>query len=251
MKKQKRRVLAVLAVAGMACAPAGSLLASGDENALESAGVNIKDIAALQRGARIFVNYCLSCHSANYMRYNRLAEDLDLGEEMVMRNLVFSDAKIGATMSIALDPEDASIWFGKVPPDLSVRGRSRGADWLYNYLRSFYQDDSGGWNNAVLPNASMPHVLWQLQGIQKPVYTTHSEDGVEIRLIDHLELVSPGRLSPEQYDETVRDLVTYLEYMGEPAKLIRKNIGIWVMLFLAVFAFLAYLLKSEYWRDIH
>ncbi len=155
---------------------------------LEHANVNIRDTAATQRGAKLFVNYCLSCHSASYMRYNRLAEDLGLDEELVMDNLVFSDVKIGETMDIAMRPEDAEAWFGKVPPDLSVISRSRGADWLYTYLLTFYQDETGGWNNLVLPNASMPHVLWQLQGIQKPVYATH--DGHEV--IDHLALVEAG-----------------------------------------------------------
>ncbi len=229
---------------------ASSVHAAGGDH-LEPAGVNIKDIAALQRGAKVFVNYCLSCHSANYMRYNRLSEDLGLSEEVVMENLVFAEVKIGDTMSIAMHADDAERWFGKTPPDLSVRGRSRGADWLYAYLRSFYQDESGHWNNRVLPNASMPHVLWRLQGIQTPVFTKSSEEEPGVIEIDHLVLTTPGILTPDEYDNTVRDLVTYLEYMGEPAKLKRKKIGVWVILFLVVFAFLAYLLKAEYWRDIH
>ena len=229
----------------------GVVLAAGGEAELEPAGTNIDDVAALQRGARLFVNYCLSCHSAKYMRYNRLVEDLGLSEAMVMRNLVFRDAKIGDVMSIAMRPEDAEAWFGKEPPDLSLSGRSRGVDWLYGYLRSFYRDDSGNWNNVLLPNASMPHVLWELQGIQTPVYHTVTEGEVEMQVIDRLELSEPGRLSAEAYDDSVRDLVTFMEYLGEPAKQQRKRIGIWVMLYLAVFAFVAWLLKSEYWRDVH
>ena len=241
-----------LACALAICAMVSPLVAgAAGGTALEPVGINISDTAALQRGARIFVNYCLSCHSADYMRYIRLSEDLGMSEEMVMRNLVFADAKIGETMSIAMDPEDAEDWFGQAPPDLSLRGRSRGADWLYAYLRSFYQDENGGWNNTVLANAAMPHVLWKLQGIQKPVYATHIEGGIEMQVIEHLELAVPGQMSPEEYDATVRDLVTFLDYLGEPAKLKRKNIGIWVMLYLAVFTFLAYLLKAEYWRDVH
>lgn len=224
--------------------------AAGDAGELEPAGINIQDLAALQRGAGVFVNYCLSCHGAQYMRYNRLSEDLGLSEDVVMDKLVFADAKIGEIMRIAMNEDDAERWFGQVPPDLSLVGRSRGADWLYGYMRAFYQDESGGWNNLLLPNATMPHVLWQLQGIQTPVYA-ETEDGKEGPLvIDHLELTTPGILTPEEYDNTVRDLVTFLDYLGEPAKLKRKNIGIWVMLFLAVFAFLAYLLKAEYWRDV-
>lgn len=216
---------------------------------LEHSGVNIKDMAALQRGAGMFVNYCLSCHSADYMRYIRLSEDLGLSEELVMESLVFTDAKIGGTMSIAMDGEDAELWFGKAPPDLSVIGRSRRPDWLYTYMKSFYQDESGGWNNTLMPNVSMPHVLWQMQGIYTEVAGEgdgHGEAGAV-----HLELTTPGSMSPEEYDSAVRDLVTFLDYLGEPAKLKRKNIGVWVILFLAVFAFLAYLLKAEYWRDVH
>lgn len=215
--------------------------------ALMHADVNVRDTAAIQRGARLFVNYCLSCHSASYMRYNRLAEDLGLDEDVVMDNLVFADVKIGETMDIAMQPEDAEAWLGKVPPDLSLHSRSRGADWLYTYLMTFYQDESGSWNNRVLPNASMPHVFWQLQGIQKPVYA--SQDGQDV--VDHLVLAEPGLQTPEEYERTVRDLVTFMEYLGEPAKLVRKDVGIWVLLFLAAFALLAYALKAEYWRDVH
>ena len=215
--------------------------------ALEHANVNVRDTAASQRGAKLFVNYCLSCHSASYMRYSRLAEDLNLSEELVMENLVFADVKIGETMDIAMPQESAEAWFGKAPPDLSLVARSRGADWLYTYLLTFYQDESGGWNNLALPNASMPHVLWQLQGIQKPVYATH--DGHEA--IDHLTVAKRGLQSPEEYEDTARDLVTFLEYLGEPAKVKRKNIGVWVLLFLTLFALVAYALKVEYWRDVH
>jgi len=215
---------------------------------LEPSGVNIKDTAALQRGAKLFVNYCLSCHSANYMRYKRLSEDLGLSEEVVMDNLVFADRKIGDTMAITMSAEDAEDWFGKAPPDLSLVGRSRGADWLYAYMRSFYRDESGGWNNTVLDNAAMPHVLWELQGIQEAVF---HEDEHSARVFDRFELAQPGRQSPEEYEHTVRDLVTFLDYLAEPAKMKRAEIGIWVILFLAVLAFLTYLMKAEYWRDVH
>lgn len=221
-------------------------LAAGDA-ALLHADVNLRDTAASQRGAKLFVNYCLSCHAASYMRYNRLAEDLDLGEELVMENLVFADAKIGDTMEVAMRPDDAVNWLGKEPPNLSLIARSRGADWLYTYFLTFYRDESGAWNNLTFPNASMPHVLWQLQGIQEPVYA--DQDGH--RVIESLELAKPGLQTPAEYEETVRDLVTFLEYLGEPAEVKRKNVGIWVMLFLALFALLAYALKAEYWRDVH
>lgn len=225
----------------------GQLAAAGGGAHLEHSEVNVRDLGAVQSGAKWYVNYCMSCHSAQYMRYNRLSEDLNLSKEQVLNNLVFSDAKIGDTMSIAMRPADATQWLGKAPPDLSLISRSRGNDWLFTYLKSFYQDESGGWNNLVLPNASMPHVMWQLQGIQKPVYTTQGD----IEVVDHLVLVSEGLQTPEEYETTVRELVTFLDYLSEPAKLQRKSIGIWVMLFLTLFAFVAYLLKAEYWRDVH
>ncbi len=219
---------------------------------VEHSGVNINDTASLQRGAKWYINYCLGCHSISYMRYNRLAEDLGLSEEMVMQNLVFSDAKFADTMDIAMDADQANSWFGKTPPDLSLIGRSRGADWLFSYLRSFYQDESGGWNNTLLANASMPNVLWRLQGIQKPVYRQEtSKSGFTHEVIDHFELTTPGTQSPQEFEETARDIAAFLDYVGEPAKLKRKEIGIWVILFLVLFTFIAYLLKVEYWRDVH
>ena len=219
---------------------------------LEHSGANINDTASLQRGAKWFVNYCMGCHTISYMRYNRLAEDLGLSEEMVMENLVFGDAKFGETMDIAMDEDQAKSWFGKTPPDLSLIGRSRGSDWLYSYLRGFYQDETGGWNNTLLPNASMPNVLWRLQGIQTPVYRQEtSESGFTHDVIDHFQLTTPGTQSPHEFEETARDIAAFLEYAGEPAKLQRKGVGVWVILFLALFTFIAYLLKVEYWRDVH
>ena len=170
---------------------------------------------------------------------------------MVMNNLVFSDAKFGEPMTNAMTKEAGELFFGKAPPDLSLVGRSRGADWIYNYLINFYQDDSGGWNNTILENAAMPHVLWQLQGIQEPVYETHMEGDMEVRKVVSLELVEPGVMGEEEYKTAMRDLTAFLDYVGEPIQLKRKKIGVWVMAFLAVFAFLAFLLKAEYWRDVH
>ncbi len=228
-----------------------TLSASGGAG-VEHSGANIEDTASLQRGAKWYVNYCLGCHTLSYQRYNRLAEDLDLSEEMVMQNLVYSDAKFADTMNIAMDPEQAEAWFGKTPPDLSLIGRSRGADWVFSYLRGFYQDENGGWNNTLLPNASMPHVLWRLQGIQTPVYRTETtESGFTHEVIDHFELSTSGTQSPEEFEGTARDIAAFLEYVGEPAKLKRKGVGVWVILFLVLFTFIAYLLKVEYWRDVH
>lgn len=243
----KTKLIAVFISLAALVATVAPAFAAGGGN-LQHANVNIRDTAAAQRGARLFVNYCMSCHAASYMRYNRLAEDLGLAEDAVMENLAFADVKIGETMDIAMRPGDAEKWLGKVPPDLSLISRSRGADWLYTYLLTFYQDSSGGWNNQTLPNASMPHVMWQLQGIQKPVYATDAE-GHEA--VDHLVLHKPGLQTPEEYEGSVRDLVTFLEYLGEPAQIKRKNTGVWVLLFLAFFTMIAYLLKAEYWRDVH
>lgn len=233
--------------------PAASIsVSAAGGGALEHSGVNVNDTASLQRGAKWYVNYCLGCHSISYMRYNRLAEDLDLSEDMVMQNLVFSNSKFGETMDIAMDPEQAKKWFGKTPPDLSLTGRSRGADWLYAYLRGFYQDETGGWNNTLLANASMPHVLWKLQGIQTPMYRQETDEaGFTHDVIDHLVVTTPGTQSAEEFDETARDIAAFLTYAGEPAQLKRKGIGVWVIIFLAFFTFIAYLLKAEYWRDVH
>lgn len=233
--------------------PVASTTASAAAGAgLEHSRTNISDTASLQRGAKWYVNYCLGCHTISYMRYNRLAQDLNLSEENVMQNLVYSDAKFGETMDIAMDPEQAKAWFGKTPPDLSLIGRSRGSDWVFSYLLSFYQDENGGWNNSILPNASMPHVLWRLQGIQTPVYRQEtSESGFTHEVIDHFELTTPGTQSVEEFEETARDIAAFLEYAGEPAQLKRKAVGAWVILFLVVFTFIAYLLKAEYWRDVH
>lgn len=242
--KTKITIVWLSFVASMILSTAAPAAGGGD---LMQANVNVRDTAALQRGARLYVNYCFACHAAGYMRYNRLAEDLGLSEEMVMENLMFADAKIGDTMDIAMRPDDAEAWLGKTPPDLSLIARSRGVDWLYTYMMTFYQDETGDWNNQALPNASMPHVLWQLQGIQKPVYANH--DGEEV--IEKLVIEQPGLQTPEEYQGTVRDLVAFLEYVAEPAKLKRKNVGIWVLLFLALFTLVAYALKDEYWRDVH
>ena len=233
--------------------PAASFTASASSGAgIEHSGANIRDTASLQRGAKWYVNYCMGCHSLQYMRYNRLAEDLGLSEDMVMQNLVFSNAKFAETMDITMLPEQSTSWFGKTPPDLSLIGRSRGADWVYSYLRGFYQDENGDWNNTLLPNLSMPHVLWSLQGIQTPVYRQETnESGFTHEVIDHFELTRSGSQSPEEFAETARDIAAFLDYAGEPAKLKRKSVGVWVIMFLVLFTFLAYLLKAEYWRDVH
>lgn len=227
--------------------------AAGGGGRLEPAHVNVHDRASLQRGARLFVNYCAGCHEARFMRYQRLAADLGLEEAQVANYLNFTGAPIGATMLNGMDPEQAAAWFGAAPPDLSLTARAKygGADWIYTFLKSFYVDESRplGWNNKLLVNASMPHVLWELQGIQRPIYAEGHQG--EAAHVERLELVQPGKLSPEEYDRAIRDIAAFMTYMSEPAVLQREALGVWVILYLALFTLLAWLLKREYWRDVH
>ena len=215
---------------------------------LDKAPVNLADQDSLQRGARMFVNYCLNCHSAGSMRYSRL-QDLGLTEDQIKDNLLFAAEKPGETMKVSMAKSDAKLWFNATPPDLSVIARSRGADWLYTYLRGFYRDNSTltGWNNTVFDKVAMPHVMWSLQGEMVPRYKKTGEHEV----IERLELVKPGSMALAEYDAMVADLVNYLVWMGEPAQLQRKQLGVIVLIFLAVFFVVAYYLKKEFWKDIH
>ena len=232
-------------------------LAAGDQVKLDRAPINEEDQASLQRGARHFVNYCLNCHSANYMRFNRL-RDIGLTEQQILDNLVFTGVKVGEVMKIAMDPKDAKNWFGAMPPDLSVTARSRasadgsGADWLYTYLRSFYRDAERptGWNNTVYPNVGMPHALWELQGEQVLVERKVQGEGF-MKTGMALKLDKPGTLSAAEYDQMAADLVNYLVFMGEPVRSDRKTIGMFVLLALGVLFIFAYALKKEYWKDVH
>jgi ubiquinol-cytochrome c reductase cytochrome c1 subunit len=229
-------------------------LASGEGPHLDAANIDLGDQASLQRGAKYFVNYCLSCHSAKYQRYNRMAKDLGLTEDEVINNLMFTTDKIGDTMNISMITEQGKAWFGNPPPDLSVLIRARGVDYIYTYLRSFYLDENRpfGVNNTVFPDVAMPHVLWELQGTQKAVYKTEKDaNGNEHEVFEGFEPVTPGTLSAEEYDQVARDLTAFLSYVGEPIQMQRKAMGKWVLLFIAVFFVLAYLLKKEYWKDIH
>jgi ubiquinol-cytochrome c reductase cytochrome c1 subunit len=215
---------------------------------LDKAPVDLTDHESLQRGARMFVNYCLNCHSAGSMRYSRL-QDLGLTEDQIKDNLLFAAEKPGEPMKVGMTKADGKAWFGATPPDLSVIARSRGTDWLYTYLRSFYRDDTRttGWNNVVFDKVGMPHVMWSLQGEMAPVYR---KDG-EHEVIDRLELVKPGSVTLAEYDAMVGDLVNYLAWMGEPAQVQRKQLGLIVLAFLAVFFVVAYYLKKEFWKDVH
>lgn len=215
--------------------------------------VDLSDRTSLQRGAKTFVNYCLSCHSAAYMRYNRMGKDLGISEDVLKTNFMFGTDKVGDTMKIAMRESDADSFFGVVPPDLSVIARSRGADWLYSYFKTFYVDESRpfGVNNLTFKDVGMPHVFWQLQGSQRLTTTDHEEGTHHIPTYEDLELINHGSQTGDEYDQTVRDLVNFLVYLGEPIKLKRSKIGVWVMLYLFVFMIITYLLKKEYWRDVH
>ena len=216
---------------------------------------NLDSKTNLQRGARTFVNYCLSCHSASFMRYSRLADDLGLSKDVVEKNLMFTTDKIGDPMQVAMKPADAEQWFGVAPPDLSVIARARGADWLYSFLMSFYRDDKRptGVNNLYFPETAMPAVLSRLQGVQVKAAASgeHAAAHGEGHAAPMLELAMAGQQTPEEYAATVRDLVSFMVYLGEPAKLVRYKIGFWVLAFLFVLFIATYLMKREYWKDVH
>jgi len=215
------------------------------------------DLGALQNGAKLFVNYCLNCHAAAFMRYNRLT-DIGLTEQQIKDNLLFATDKVGETMKVAMSPKQGKDWFGGNPPDLTVIARSRagsqgsGADYLYTYLRTYYRDDTKatGWNNLAFPGVAMPHVLWEMQGVREPQYETHASHGHDVEIFKGWKQVSPGTMTPLQYDQSVSDLVGYLQWMGEPAQNTRVRVGAWVLLFLCMFTFVAWRLNAAFWKDV-
>jgi len=251
--KFAKKLIAVLAlVPGLAFASEGGF-------PLERAP-DRHDLSSLQNGAKLFVNHCLNCHSASSMRYNRL-RDLGLTEEQIKNNLLFSQDKVGGMMTTALRPDDAKAWFGAVPPDLSVIARAKsspsgtGADYLYTYLRTFYKDDTRptGWNNMVVPNVAMPHVLWQQQGVRQAKFEETEdphEHGKKIHKFAGFEQVTPGTMSQQEFDTATADLVAYLSWMAEPAQGQRKKLGVIVLIFLSIFAFLAWRLNESYWKEV-
>lgn len=233
---------------------------SSSEVELQKANTDIQDQASLQKGAKLFVNYCMGCHSAKYVRFQRIGKDLGLDDDFLKENLMFSAEKVGETMTIAMNEDDGKKWFGVTPPDLSVIARARGTDWLYTYLLSFYLDSSRplGVNNLVFKDVGMPHVLWELQGWQQAVHKTVTDKNGQPHEVVELELVDKDKMTEkelktkiEHYRQDVRDLVNFLDYIGEPAKLQRYSLGPWVILFLVIFGGFAYALKKEYWRDVH
>lgn len=250
----KKIILTLAAVLGLAV---GSAFAAGGGIPLDKAPAKTNDLASLQNGAKVFVNYCLSCHSAAFMRFNRL-KDIGLTDQQIKDNLLFTTDKVGETMKAAIDPKQAKSWFGANPPDLTVIARSRsgaggpGADYLYTYLRTYYRDESKptGWNNLVFPNVGMPHVLWELQGDRRPVFEDHESHGHKTQVFKGWEQVRPGLMTPLQYDQAIGDLVNYMQWMAEPAQNTRKRIGVWVLIFLGIFTVIAWRLNAAFWKDV-
>jgi len=244
MLTKKIVLLAVLVAPGAAYAASTAHL--------DHADVDISNTASLQRGARNYVSYCLGCHSAKYVRWNRVAADLGIDEKDLEQHLLPAGAKAFDTMQSAMPAAQATAWFGVAPPDLSLIARSRGVDYLYTFLRTFYADPARptGVNNLVLPNTAMPHVLAPVQGVKVARIELVTRDGKTEEHIAGLAEGTPGELSEAEYDEFVRDTVNFLDYMGEPIKAKRQSMGVWVVLFLLVFWFMTYLLKKEYWKDI-
>lgn len=266
MKKQ----LLTLIVAWL---PVAVLAAGGGGWPLDDFEADLTDKASLQRGVKVYMNYCMGCHSLQYSRYERVANDLDIPHDLAEANLIFDpDTKIGSLMTNAMAEEDAKKWFGAAPPDLSLVARSRSPEWLYTYLRTFYRDESRpyGVNNKVFPDVAMPHVLLELQGVQEcapgrvhapnggilrdPLTgedVLYDESGKPLNPCGKLVLAEEGKLSPKEFDTLVYDLVNFLEYVAEPMQMQRERIGIYVLLFLALFFIFAYLLNREYWKDVH
>jgi ubiquinol-cytochrome c reductase cytochrome c1 subunit len=248
--RHKAGILALLAA--VLAVPAASFAAGGGAQ-LAQAGNDIHNQASLQRGARNFVNYCLGCHAAKYVRYNRMAADIGLSEQQMIDHLMFTGDSPHQTMTNAMNPAEARKWFGVAPPDLSLIARSKGPDYVYTFLRSFYADPTKatGANNLALPGTAMPHVLWQLQGMQDAVWEGHTDaQGNVQRHFKEFKLSSPGTMSPDEFDTFVRDTVNFLEYIGEPVQARRQSLGYVVIAFLVFFTLLAYALKKEYWKDV-
>jgi ubiquinol-cytochrome c reductase cytochrome c1 subunit len=249
----KKLILTLIAALGFV---AGANASEGGM-AWDKAPNKTNDLVALQNGAKLFVNYCLNCHSAAFMRYNRL-KDIGLSDQQIKDNLLFTTEKVGETMKAAIDPKQAKDWFGGNPPDLTLIARSRsgaggtGADYVYTYMRTFYRDDTKatGWNNLAYPNIAMPHVMWELQGERKPVFEEREEHGHKVSVLKGWQQVTPGTMTPLQYDQAMGDLVGYLQWMAEPAQNTRLRVGVWVLLFLLCMTFVAWRLNAAFWKDV-
>ena len=265
----KKVIASVVFALSAALVPVSSAMASGDAVPLQKADIDVHNKQSLQRGAKYFVNYCMGCHSLNFSRYNRMATDLGLTPEQVQANMIFTrtdgePTKVGELMKNGMSAKYGEAAFGNPPPDLSLVGRSRGGDWIYSFLNAFYKDSTRpfGVNNTVFPSVGMPHVLWELQGYQEMQHEDEQE-GEQVagghggagggggHAGPMLTLAEPGQVSPLEFEQITRDLTNFLVYVGEPSQLHRKSYGVWVMLFLALFAVVAYFLKKEYWKDVH
>lgn len=263
MKKIRVIFFALLSMA----ASVNAFAAGGGNVVLDTVPLNMNDKTSLQNGAKLFVNYCLSCHSAEYSRYKRVAEDLEIPLALLKENMMFTTDKAGDLMKTTMPVEDAQRWFGVAPPDLSLVSRVRKPNWVYTYLRAFYQDETSpsGWNNSLFENVAMPHALFELQGVQRLVgkvdpaesyagdaHAAEGEDGgLKVVGDAKFELVHEGMLSPAEFDRAMMDLTAFLVYLAEPALLQRKSIGVYTLTFLILLMGLCYLLKKEYWRDVH
>ncbi|HSV57542.1 MAG TPA: cytochrome c1 [Variovorax sp.] len=250
MKKLILTLIAALGIVTGAQASEGGIV-------WDKAPNKTNDMVSLQNGAKLFVNYCLNCHSAAYMRYNRL-QDIGISEKQIKENLLFTTDKVGETMQANINARQAKDWFGTVPPDLTLVARSRaghggtGADYLYTYLRTFYRDESKatGWDNLVFPSVAMPNVMWELQGDRRPVYKEVVEHGHKVRVVSGFEQVTPGTMTPLQFDNAVGDLVNYMQWMAEPAQNTRVRVGVWVLLFLSLALVFVWRLNAAYWKDV-
>jgi ubiquinol-cytochrome c reductase cytochrome c1 subunit len=250
----KKLILTVMLAFGLV---AGAQAAGGEGLAWDKAPSRTNDLPALQNGAKLFVNYCLNCHSAAFMRFNRL-QDIGLSEQQIKDNLLTVTDRVGDVMKAPIDPKEAKEWFGGVPPDLTLIARSRaghggtGADYLYTYMRTFYRDAEKptGWNNLTFPDVGMPHVLWELQGEREPQWATEKQHGHDVKIFKGWKQVAPGAMTPLQYDQAVGDLVGYLQWMAEPAQNQRVRIGAWVMLFLGVLLVIVWRLNAAFWKDV-
>jgi len=247
----------IITALSLVVALVGGAHAAGSSFPLDKAPARTNDVAALQNGAKLFVNYCLSCHSASFMRYNRL-RDIGLTDKQIKENLMFTTEKVGDTMKASIDPKQAKEWFGANPPDLTLVARSRasgagtGADYLYTYLRTYYRDEAKptGWNNMAFPNVGMPHAMWELQGERRPVFETVTEHGHEVKKLKGWEQVTPGKMTPAEFDHATGDLVAFMQWMAEPVQNTRVRLGVWVLLFLGVFTIVAWRLNAAFWKDI-
>jgi len=254
MKNLKNIALGLVMALGLAV---GAQASGGGGMAWDKAPVKTNDLASLQNGAKLFVNYCLNCHSAAFMRFNRL-KDIGLTDQQIKDNLLFTTDKVGETMKAAIDPKQAKEWFGANPPDLTVIARAKagqgtGADYLYTYLRTYYRDETKatGWNNMVFPSVGMPHVLWELQGERQPIFEEREEHGHTVEVFTgKWKQIKPGAMTPLQYDQAVGDLVNYLQWMGEPAQNTRVRVGVWVLLFLLGFTLITWRLNASFWKDV-